>query len=327
MTFKAHNALSRHAKIHSSVRDHACWCGAAFNRLYNLRRHMRLVHGNDEALPPVRRVEVLDSKQSVKQPICSPPAKKMIVKSRKVKADCLKEEQEAAAAAVVVVAGGDNDERNEMVVSSGQNDGLMGNSGMEILSQVAMSLHDPSSQQQLAMGSVGGYASMAAAAVRRAVGQSQNISHHTMPHPLPHAHLAMDSNYPMVTATLHHQHETQLVSSTLNTDATHIPAIPHQHLASHHALDYSQLQGLPTMVPYTTSAATTTNVSTTTTIVDATIQRHDYYGPGNTGMDGLQQPVTVGGDYSNPYSMIQNFLLPSVGVSSLLDLAHASGSK
>ncbi|XP_069136979.1 zinc finger protein 813-like [Argopecten irradians] len=60
-TFKAKNALKRHMKVHSVEKEFKCWCGAAFKRMYNLRRHLKAVHGADDLLPPVRRVNTLDS--------------------------------------------------------------------------------------------------------------------------------------------------------------------------------------------------------------------------------------------------------------------------
>ncbi|KAL8616680.1 hypothetical protein ACOMHN_031662 [Nucella lapillus] len=251
MTFKARNALNRHAKTHSRSREHGCWCGAAFNRLYNLRRHMRLVHGSDEALPPLRKVEVLDLNQSVKQALSTPPAKKMLVKSRKVKADCMQKEQEAAAAAVVV--GGEED------VGGGE-----GGEG------------DPSG--------------------RRGRGRRGEPS-----------------------------------------------SLPFPHLSHHPSLDYSQLPNLSTVVPYpsttniaaaATAAATTTTTATNppaTTTTSTNASRQDYYpgssgGGGGGGMEGGPQQSAA--EYTtSPFSFIQNFLLPSVGVANLLDLAHASGAK
>ena len=67
LSFKARNALTRHKKVHSAEKDHRCWCGAAFKRMYNLRRHLQTVHGKDDMLPPVRRVQTLD--KSNKDPI------------------------------------------------------------------------------------------------------------------------------------------------------------------------------------------------------------------------------------------------------------------
>lgn len=67
LTFKATNALKRHMKVHSADKEHKCWCGTAFKRMYNLRRHLKSVHGTDEMLPPVRRVSTLD--QAAKTPI------------------------------------------------------------------------------------------------------------------------------------------------------------------------------------------------------------------------------------------------------------------
>ncbi|XP_076104117.1 uncharacterized protein LOC143072871 [Mytilus galloprovincialis] len=67
LTFKAKNALKRHYKVHSTEKDHKCWCGTAFKRMYNLRRHLKTVHGADTILPPVRRVQPLD--QPTKAPV------------------------------------------------------------------------------------------------------------------------------------------------------------------------------------------------------------------------------------------------------------------
>ncbi|XP_060062540.1 zinc finger protein 69-like [Ylistrum balloti] len=61
LTFKAKNALKRHMKVHSVEKEYKCWCGTAFKRMYNLRRHLKAVHGTDDLLPPVRRVNTLDS--------------------------------------------------------------------------------------------------------------------------------------------------------------------------------------------------------------------------------------------------------------------------
>ncbi|XP_033750314.1 zinc finger protein 3-like [Pecten maximus] len=61
LTFKAKNALKRHMKVHSVEKEFKCWCGTAFKRMYNLRRHLKAVHGADDILPPVRRVNTLDS--------------------------------------------------------------------------------------------------------------------------------------------------------------------------------------------------------------------------------------------------------------------------
>ncbi|KAL3867387.1 hypothetical protein ACJMK2_044594 [Sinanodonta woodiana] len=60
LSFKAKNALRRHSKVHTVDKEHKCWCGTAFKRMYNLRRHLKSVHGTDEMLPPVRRVSTLD---------------------------------------------------------------------------------------------------------------------------------------------------------------------------------------------------------------------------------------------------------------------------
>lgn len=328
MTFKARNALGRHAKTHSRTREHGCWCGAAFNRLYNLRRHMRLVHGSDEALPPLRKVEVLDSNQSVKQAVSTPPAKKMLVKTRKVKADCMQKEQEAAAAAVVV--GGE--EAEEEGAGDG---GGMEREGVQVLPQVGMvSLVAP--DQQVGLGNVDAYSAMSAAAAAAAsaggaAGQGNVLHHHLSHHPHPHPHLTMEQSYAMVSATLHHHnlhHDPQqaLITTTAAADSTPI-APPHPHPFSHlthPALDYSQLPSLSTMVPY--SANIPTSNATATTVADtATAQRQDYYPAGGAGMEGMQQQAA---DYTtSPISFIQNFLLPSVGVANLLDLAHASGAK
>ncbi|XP_050403845.1 zinc finger protein 879 [Patella vulgata] len=65
MSFKSKSGLNRHSKTHSKTKEHKCWCDAAFGRLYNLRRHMRSVHGNDSALPPVRKIAVLDQTDPV----------------------------------------------------------------------------------------------------------------------------------------------------------------------------------------------------------------------------------------------------------------------
>ena len=67
LTFKAKNALKRHYKVHSTEKEHKCWCGTAFKRMYNLRRHLKAVHGADTILPPVRRVQPLD--QPTKAPV------------------------------------------------------------------------------------------------------------------------------------------------------------------------------------------------------------------------------------------------------------------
>lgn len=318
MTFKARNALARHAKVHSRTKEHGCWCGAAFNRLYNLRRHMRLVHGNDEALPPVRKVEVLDSDQSIKQPVSTPPAKKMLVKSRKVKADCLQEEQKAAAAAVVV--GGEEEEQR---VDSGVDVGVMDNDGMHLLSQVAMSMpaHDLQ-QQAVSLDGVEAYPGLSSTSNSSGVGQPHDAVHHPLSHP--HPHLAMDPHY-----TMHpHHHDPQQTLVATNSRAE--PSHPLSHLP-HHTLEYNQLQTLPAMVPYT-SANTS---SAAAGMVDASVQRqHNFYVPGSdgagTGMEGLQQQQQqqqTSGDYTSTFSFIQNFLLPSVGVANLMDLAHASGAK
>ncbi|XP_021371985.1 zinc finger protein 585A-like [Mizuhopecten yessoensis] len=63
LTFKAKNALKRHMKVHSAEKEYKCWCGTAFKRMYNLRRHLKAVHGADDLLPPVRRVNTLDSEK------------------------------------------------------------------------------------------------------------------------------------------------------------------------------------------------------------------------------------------------------------------------
>ncbi|KAK3096932.1 hypothetical protein FSP39_004907 [Pinctada imbricata] len=62
-TFKAKNTLVRHMKVHSSDKEHRCWCGTAFKRMYNLRRHLQTVHDNHDShiLPPVKRVKTLDT--------------------------------------------------------------------------------------------------------------------------------------------------------------------------------------------------------------------------------------------------------------------------
>ncbi|XP_041364196.1 zinc finger protein 571-like isoform X1 [Gigantopelta aegis] len=85
LSFKARNALKRHIKVHERNKDHRCWCGAAFNRLYNLRRHLRSVHNDDSTLPPVRKVEVLDADSAIKVPYGekSKPAPKIRVNKMK----------------------------------------------------------------------------------------------------------------------------------------------------------------------------------------------------------------------------------------------------
>ncbi|KAJ8304104.1 hypothetical protein KUTeg_017687 [Tegillarca granosa] len=70
LTFKAKNALKRHMKVHTCEKDHKCWCGTAFKRMYNLRRHLKAVHGTDDLLPPVRRVQTLD--KVTKKPVPKP---------------------------------------------------------------------------------------------------------------------------------------------------------------------------------------------------------------------------------------------------------------
>nr|KAG5709954.1 hypothetical protein BaRGS_029996 [Batillaria attramentaria] len=322
MTFKARNALGRHAKIHSRTREHGCWCGAAFNRLYNLRRHMRLVHGSDEALPPIRKVEVLDQYQSVKQPISTRPAKKMIVKTRKVKADCMQKEQEAAAAAVVVVVGGDDDSGGGVEGGDGGSRG-MERDDVQVMPQVGMPLTATGQdQQQVSLQGVDTFTAMSAAA---SGGMVQPNVLHSLSH-MPH-HLTMEQSYAMVSATLHHHHHHEPQQALVATATGADPAItPHPHPfphLSHPALDYGQLQGLTTMVPYSTNI-TLTNTAPTT-MADSSAQRQpEYYGAGGGGMEGLQQTT---GDYTSPFSFIQNFLLPSVGVANLLDLAHASSTK
>lgn len=326
MTFKARNALGRHAKIHSRTREHGCWCGAAFNRLYNLRRHMRLVHGSDEALPPIRRVEVLDHYQSVKQPVSTRPAKKMIVKTRKVKADCMQKEQEAAAAAVVVVVGGDDDGGSGGVEGGDGSGRAMERDDVQVMPQVGLPLSDPEQQQQqVGLQGVDTFTTMSAAA---SGGMVQPNVLHSLSH-VPH-HLTMEQSYAMVSATLHHHHHhhdpQQPLAGTSGTDpavTSHPHSHPFPHL-SHPALDYGQLQGLTTMVPYS-SNITLTNSTTPTTMTDNNVQRQpEYYGTGGSTLEGLQQST---GDYTSQFSFIQNFLLPSVGVANLLDLAHASSAK
>ncbi|KAK7116704.1 uncharacterized protein [Littorina saxatilis] len=322
MTFKARNALGRHSKTHSRTREHGCWCGAAFNRLYNLRRHMRLVHGSDDALPPIRRVEVLDLNQSVKQAVTAPPAKKMLVKTRKVKADCMQKEQEAAAAAVVV--GGEEGE-------GGDGGGRMEREGVQVLPQVGMG-GMASQDQQVGLEGVDSYSSMAAAASGGGVVGQANILH-PLSHP-PHPHLTMEQSYAMVSATLHHHHhhhnlhhdpQQTLIAATTGAEPAPIPSHPHPfpHL-SHPAIDYSQLPSLSTMVPY--SANIPTSNASTTTVTDVSAQRQDYYQPAGAG--GMEATHQQAAEYTtSPFSFIQNFLLPSVGVANLLDLAHASGAK
>ncbi|XP_013403480.1 zinc finger protein 37 [Lingula anatina] len=60
LSFKTPNALKRHEHVHSNDRPHKCYCGQAFLRLYNLRRHMKHLHGTDAPLPPVRRLKTVD---------------------------------------------------------------------------------------------------------------------------------------------------------------------------------------------------------------------------------------------------------------------------
>ncbi|CAH1797166.1 unnamed protein product [Owenia fusiformis] len=64
--FKTPNALRRHMRIHSTVNPFTCNCGQGFKRLYNLRRHMKNVHGSDEMLPPVKKVQVIDVPEDCK---------------------------------------------------------------------------------------------------------------------------------------------------------------------------------------------------------------------------------------------------------------------
>ena len=62
MTFKTPNSLKRHRLIHQNLRLHKCGvCEMSFNRFYNLRRHMRMVHGSEESLPAPNKVRVLDA--------------------------------------------------------------------------------------------------------------------------------------------------------------------------------------------------------------------------------------------------------------------------
>ena len=62
MSFKTVNSLRRHARVHQNARPYKCpQCHIGFNRLYNLRRHMKAVHGTDQPLPPVNRVKLLDA--------------------------------------------------------------------------------------------------------------------------------------------------------------------------------------------------------------------------------------------------------------------------
>jgi len=62
MTFKTKNSLKRHRLIHQNLRLHKCAiCDMSFNRFYNLRRHMRMVHGTEESLPAPNKVRVLDA--------------------------------------------------------------------------------------------------------------------------------------------------------------------------------------------------------------------------------------------------------------------------
>lgn len=59
--FKTSKALKKHKKVHADLKEHKCaYCNVGFNRLYNLRHHMRAVHGNDDPLPLTRKVGLVD---------------------------------------------------------------------------------------------------------------------------------------------------------------------------------------------------------------------------------------------------------------------------
>ena len=289
-------------------------------------------------------VQVLDSNQTVKQAVSTPPAKKMLLKSRKVKADCMQEEQEAAAAAVVVV-GGEEEEggrRGGGGGGGGDNGGVGG--GGEKAGVVGQSQN-----QGVGLQNIASFSPAMSAAAGGVVAPAGML--HPFPHPHPHPHLTMEQSYAMVSATLHHHHhhhhhnlhhhDTQqaIVAAAATADPTTITPHPFPHLP-HPSLDYSQLPALSTVVPY--SAGISTSNAATTTVAD-TAQRQDYFsaggssgsgggaggsgggGGGGGGLEGMQQSS---GDYTtSPFSFIQNFLLPPVGVANLLDLTHASGAK
>ena len=60
-SFKTAKALKKHNKVHADLKEHKCaYCNTGFNRLYNLRHHMRTVHGNDDPLPSTKKVGLVD---------------------------------------------------------------------------------------------------------------------------------------------------------------------------------------------------------------------------------------------------------------------------
>ena len=85
-TFKLAKALHKHMKVHSGVKEHVCsYCGVAFRHRYNLRRHMRHLHGNDDPLPPIKRVGLLDKKVQPKPvPMMKKRGKKPQVENDKI---------------------------------------------------------------------------------------------------------------------------------------------------------------------------------------------------------------------------------------------------
>ncbi len=60
--FKTKDALRCHLRTHGNSKPHACpCCNSHFNRVYNLRRHMRAVHQKEAVMPPPRRVRYVDT--------------------------------------------------------------------------------------------------------------------------------------------------------------------------------------------------------------------------------------------------------------------------
>ena len=285
---------------------------------------------------------MLDSNSSVKEAVITPPARKMLVRKRKVKAACMQKEQEAAASAVVV--------------NSGQTSGQTDTQPAALPSMV------PLSQQ--------GLSAFSSSVENQALVPPPPT---LPPLPPPPSHLMMEQGYSMVSSAhplLSQPSASQPPSSSApETPVTPLALHPFPHL-SHPPIDYSHIPGLstlnhfssmppPSSLPPLSSAllppgSLQLSVSNSVAVSSASSEngRPDLYSAGS--LEGNLQPqvtstagvlhstasgVTPGpshtpgglqqgdGYTTSPFSFIQNFLMPSVGVANLLDLAHASGAK
>ncbi|ELU17834.1 hypothetical protein CAPTEDRAFT_221958 [Capitella teleta] len=85
--FKTRTALNRHSRTHLRDRPHKCQTctSTGFNSLYNLRRHMRAVHGSDHQLPPLKKVKLIDAPEGMEYHKSGKLTKGLSVKGKKNK--------------------------------------------------------------------------------------------------------------------------------------------------------------------------------------------------------------------------------------------------